>query len=1045
MNLPRFAVRRPVLVSVIFTIMALFGIYSLIDLPIDFMPDVEAPYISVITVYRGAGSEEVEEKVTKVIEAALSSTSGVKNIYSRSLENVSTVTCEFSYGTNLDEATNNIRDVLNMAKGFLPDGTDDPLIFKFDLSMMPIVFLAVTSSTEDIRYKFDEIDDIIISPLERIPGVGSVMTFNQMEKQIVVSIDKQRLAALNLSLSDITSTIRAENLSLPAGNIEIGDIDYTIRVPGEYKDPVEIEETIIASTPVGLIRIKDVARVFWGSEDSRQFALKDGEYMVFGMVQKQSGANTVAIADAVKKKLAEIEPRLPEGFKVTILLDTSEFIVKMVKNLSNAVIAACFFVLVVVVFFLRRFRSSFIVLLSIPASMIIAFAFLYGFGYTLNMVSLMSLSLAIGMVVDNSIVVLDNITRHIEGGASKMDGAVNGTNEVGSAILASTLTTIVIFTPLFFVKGLVGVLFGQLAGVIILTLSASLLCALLLTPMTSSRILDISGNTQRTDNWFFRFGERFLDRAESIYTRLIEMALRHRKKTIAAAASIFVLSLLLIPVIGTDFIPESDEGFLQIDFELPLGTRSEQTLAVGQRIERIIREEIPARHLVRTFLRGGPDDSGFAQKVQDTNSGTAGAKLVSQSERDRSVKYYAQRIRERITREIPGIEKLDIVTTSPIMSGIAGGGEKPITVKLTHKDFHKLSESAQRLQLELSKIPGLIDLSNDAESFKPQIEIKIDRVRASQVGLKTAMIASAVRSAFYGDTASVFRKEGDEFDIMVRYQKSDRTNLEQLRELELKTLFGTTVKLKDVATVTEGITSLVINRQNRERIVTVGARLEGDTPISKVAQEVKKAVSRAKIPADVGILYGGNLKQEQETTGDLLRLLLLGILLVYLVMAAQFESLIDPLVIIVSIPFAISGVLLGLLMTGYSLSVPAFLGMVILVGIVVNNAIVLIDYTKIQREKHKFTTDEALIFSGARRLRPILMTATTTIFGMIPLAIMRGESHEVFNPMGIAVVFGLTFSTLITLILVPSIYSMVDEFLRKRGWRKETTELNSSV
>jgi len=1037
MNLPRFAVRRPVLVSVVFTIMALFGIYSLIDLPIDFMPDVEAPYISVITVYRGAGSEEVEEKVTKVVESALSSTAGVKNVYSRSMENVSTVICEFSYGTNLDEATNSIRDILNMAKGFLPDGADDPLIFKFDLSMMPIVFLAVTSSTEDIRYKFDEIDDLIISPLERIPGVGSVMTFNQMQKQIVVSIEKQRLAALNLSLSDITNTIRAENLSLPAGNIEIGDLDYTIRVPGEYKDPAEIEEPIIASTPVGLIRIKDVARVFWGSEDSRQFALKDGEYMVFGMVQKQSGANTVAIADAVRKKLAEIEPRLPEGFKITVLLDTSEFIVRMVKNLSNAVLAACFFVILVVLFFLRRFRSSFIIMLSIPASMIIAFAFLYGFGYTLNMVSLMALSLAIGMVGDNSIVVLDNITRHIEGGASKMEGAVSGTTEVGSAILASTLTTIVIFTPLFFVKGLVGVLFGQLAGVIILTLSASLLCALLLTPMTSSRILEISGNTQRADNWFFRFGERFLAGAERLYTRIIEMALAHREKAVAIAIAIFVLSLLIVPLIGTDFIPESDEGFLQIEFELPLGTRSDQTLAVGQHIERIVREEIPARHLVRTFLRGGPDDSGFAQKVQDTNSGTAGAKLVSQAERDRSVKYYAQRIRERITREIPGIEKLDIVTSSPIMSGIAAGGEKPITVKLTHKDFHKLTDAAQRLQVELAKIPGLIDLSNDAESFKPQIEVKIDRVRASQVGLKTAMIAGAVRSAFYGDTASVFRKEGDEFDIMVRYQKSDRMSIEQLKELELKTLFGATVKLKDVATVSEGITSLVINRQNRERIVTVGARLEGNTPISKISQEVKKAVARADIPADVGVIYGGNLKQEQETTGDLLRLLLLGILLVYLVMAAQFESFVDPLVIIISIPFAISGVLIGLLLTGHSLSVPAFLGMVILVGIVVNNAIVLIDYTKIQREKHKFSTDEALVFSGARRLRPILMTATTTIFGMIPLALMRGESHEVFNPMGIAVVFGLAFSTLITLILIPSIYSMVDEFLRKRGWRTD--------
>ncbi|HSA34528.1 MAG TPA: efflux RND transporter permease subunit, partial [bacterium] len=426
MNFSRFAVNRPVLVSIIFIMMGLFGIYSLTDLPIDLMPEIEAPYISVITVYRGAGSEEVEEKVTKVIESAVSSTAGVKNVFSRSLENVSTVTCEFEYGVNLDEATNNIRDILNMTGSFLPDDVDDPIIFKFDMSMMPIVFLSVTSSKEDIRYKAEEIENLITNPIERIPGVGGVIAFNQMEKQIIISADKQRLAALNLSVADITATIRAENLSLPAGNMEIGDFDYTIRVPGEYETIDEVNETIVASTPAGLIRIKDVARVFWGSEDSRQFALKDGEYMAFMMVQKQSGANTVAIADAIKDKLVEIRPRLPEGFEVEVLLDTSEFIVNMVGNLSDAVLTAGFFVILVVVFFLRRFRSSFIVLLSIPASLIIAFAFLYGFGYTLNMVSLMSLSLAIGMVVDNSIVVLDNITRHLEEGKSKVNAAIEG-------------------------------------------------------------------------------------------------------------------------------------------------------------------------------------------------------------------------------------------------------------------------------------------------------------------------------------------------------------------------------------------------------------------------------------------------------------------------------------------------------------------------------------------------------------------------------------------------------------------------------------------
>lgn len=1032
MNFPKFAVRRPVMVSVIFIIMGLFGIYSLFDLPIDLMPDIEAPYISVITTYRGAGSEEVEEKITKVVESALSSTSGMKNIYSRSMENVSTVTCEFEYGTDLSEATNNIRDILNLAKGFLPEDADDSLIFKFDMSMMPILFLSVTSKKEDIRYKAEEIEDTITDPIKRIPGVGSVMNFNQMEKKIIISADKQRLAGLNLSVSDITNTVRAENISLPAGNIEIGDFDYTIRVPGEYSNIDEVAETIVASTPSGLIRIKDVARVFWGSEDSRQFGIKNGEYMAFLMVQKQSGANTVAIAESVKEKIKEITPRLPDGFEVDVLLDTSDFIVNMVGNLSDSVFTAGFFVILVVVFFLRRFRSSFIVLLSIPASLIIAFAFLYGFGYTLNMVSLMSLSLAIGMVVDNSIVVLDNITRHLESGKSKVDSAVDGTVEVGGAILASTLTTIVIFAPLFFISGLVGILFGQLAGVVILTLSASLLAAMLLTPMVSSRILTLEKD-KKHDNWFFRIGERFLYTIESGYTSIIQLTLKHQKKTIFSAMMIFFVSLILIPFIGLDFIPEGDEGMIQVEYELPLGTKVDKTMETGQHIERIIREEVPAKYLLRTFMRGGPDSSGFSQKVQDTNSGTTGAKLISQNFREVSVKYYVNKIRARVIKEVPGIERMDIKTSS---GGLTGSNEKPVTVKFANKDFKKSAAAAERFQRELEKIEGLSDISNDADSLKPEIEVKIDRIRASQVGLKTAMIASAVRSAFYGDTASVYRKDGDEYEIMVKYKKADRTNLEQLKELQLKTMFGTTVKLKDVAEVKEGLTALAVNRQNRERIVTVGARLTDNTAIGKVGVEVEKALKNAEIPTDIEIIYGGSLKDQKETTVDLVKLLLLGIILVYLVMAAQFESFVDPFVIIFSIPFAISGVLLGLLVTGHTLSVPAFLGMIILVGVVVNNAIVLIDYTKIQKENLKMSTDEALIYSGSRRLRPILMTALTTIFGMIPLTLMRGEAHEIFNPMGVAVVFGLTFSTLVTLVLIPCMYSAVDSFLRKHHLRK---------
>jgi hydrophobe/amphiphile efflux-1 (HAE1) family protein len=1028
MNLPKFAVKRPVTVSVIFIIMILFGIYSLFDLPIDLMPEIEFPAVSVIVTYRGAGSEEVEEKVSKVLEGALSTVSSLKEISSRSMENVSTVNLEFNYGTDMSDAINNIRDRMNLVRGFLPDGIDEPMIFRFDSSIMPILFISVTSPEVDIRYQGKVVEEYISNHLERLPGVGSVINFNEMRKKIIVSIDKQRLATMNLSISDVTNTIRAENLSLPAGNLEIGAFDYTVRIPGEFTSVEEISETIIANTPSGLIKIKDVARVFWGSDDSRQFAIKDGEYMVFMMVQKQSDANTVAVSRAVLSKLDELKERLPYGMEVSTLMDTSEFILKMVKNLANAVLTACLFVILIVVFFLRRFKSSFIILLAIPASLIIAFAFLYGFGYTLNMVSMMALSLAIGMVVDNSIVVLDNITRHLESGKSKIDSAVDGTTEVGGAIMASTITTIMIFSPLFFVGGLMGILFGQLAGVVVLTLSASLLAAMLLTPMVCSKILEVQKKKTKT-NWFFNLGEKFLNFAENGYTNIIKFTLQHRKKTILSAAILFIFSLTLIPIVGLDFLPEGDEGLIMVEYEMPLGTKIDVTLKTAQHIERIVREEIPPDYLIRSFVRGGPNDSGFSQNVEDTNTATVGAKIISQDYRNEHARDFANVIRQRVINEVPGIEKLDVKSVSG-MDNMISGGEKPVTIKLANRDFKVAADAALKLEKEFEKIQGLNDISNDADSLKPQVEVKIDRVRASQVGLKASMVAMAVRSAFYGDTASIFREDGDEFEIMVRLQKPDRENLEQLKELRLKTLYGTTVKLKDVAEIKEGLTSLAVNRQNRERIVTVGARLDQSMAIGTVMEEVDKAIERADIPPEVDVIYGGTLKQQKETSGDLFLMLLLGVVLVYLVMAAQFESFIDPFVIIFAIPFSVTGVILGLLVTGNTLSVPAFLGMIILVGVVVNNAIVLIDYTKIMKEKHKFTVDEALIYAGSRRLRPILMTAATTIFGMVPLAFMSGEGHETFNPMGVAVVFGLSFSTLVTLVLMPVMYSYIKD--RKR-------------
>lgn len=1039
MNLPRFSVQRPVFTTVIFIVMILFGIVSLIEIPVDLFPEIEPPAISVITIYRGAGAAEIEEKINKPLEDVLASINDLKDIQSVAQESISNVTCTFEFGVDLNEAANSIRDKLEFAKRRLPEDADQPMVVKFNLAMFPVLFLGITSGEIDIKDQSEVIEDFIIEPLQRIPGVASVVMLNANIKQVIIALDRDRLSSFNLSVSDVMKAVSTDNLSLPAGHMKIGAFDYTLRVPGEYEHIDEIKETIVVSTRNGLVRVKDVARVFWGSEELQQFGILDNRDMVFLMVQKQSGVNTVEVAKQINEKLQSLEGKLPHGMNATALIDTSVFITDMVNSLSQAVYVGGFFVILVVVLFLRRLRSSLIIVLSIPASLIIAFAFLYAFDYTLNMISLMSLSLAIGMVVDNSIVVLDNITRHLEWGESRVKAAVTGTIEVGGAIFASTLTTVMIFAPLFFIGGFIGIMFKQLAGVIIITLSASLISALLLSPMLSSKILkaaknDVNNghkNQKQKENdarglkKIFLFSENMLNWTENHYANRLRWVLKHKMLTTLVALSLFGMSLFILPIIGLDFMPKQDSGDIQINFELPLGTEVDETYSVARKIAGIIKEEVPELELI--FMRGGESTGGMSNRIEGTNTGLVGIKVCPLNERDRSVLEIADAIRVRI-EEIPGIDKLDIMAENPLGS-IFTGGQKPVTIQILSKDFRKAEAAAARIMARMDKIEGLTDLTTDLVSLKPELQVKIDRIRANQVGLNVAMIADAVNSSYFGSKASLFREGGDEYDIIVKLKKADRKSVDQMLDLDLKTYTGKQVKLRSVAKVVEGMTPLSIQRLNKERMITIGARTSG-VPLGRIADQINEIVSDLNLPPNIGVKFGGELKQQAETQGDLGILLILGILLVYLVMSAQFESFLDPFVIIFSIPFAITGVFLGLLITGFALSLPAFLGTIILVGIVVNNAIVLVDYINMLRREKGLELNEAIATAGERRLRPILMTAFTTIFGMLPLALFKGQGHEMWQPMGIAVVFGLLISTLVTLVLIPTLYAATERFRR---------------
>jgi len=1035
MNLPRFAVSRPVMTAVIFIVMIVFGMLSLKMLPLDLFPEIEPPSISVVTIYSGAGAKEIEEKVSKPIENALASVPDLKDLRSTSQEGVSQVICLFEFGTNLDEAANNIRDKLEFAKKRLPDDAEQPMVIKFNLAMFPIMFLSLTSDDVDVRGYENEIENLIIEPLQRIPGVASVIAFNIMNKEVAVTIDQSRLKALNLSVADVSRAIQMDNYSLPAGHMEIGSFDYTIRVPGEYDNIKQVENTIVAATPKGLVRIRDLGRTFWSATDIRQVSTLDNREMVFLMVQKQSGSNTVSVASRVNDKLAEMEGHLPFAMKLTMVMDSSEFIVNMVNNLTRTVYFGGFFVLLVVIFFLRRLRSSIIIATSIPASLIIGFAFLFSFGYTLNMISLMALSLAIGMVVDNSIVVLDSISQHLSWGKSRREAAVTGTVEVGGAILASTLTTVMIFAPLFFISGFIGIMFKQLAGVIILTLFASLLSALLLTPMLSSRLLKPvasskeegrNGNGDSFKYTLIRFSENFFNSLERRYSRTLKWTLTHRGTTLAIAAGIFIASLFLVPVVGMDFMPSEDSGDIQISFETPLGTRVEETEKVAQAIADVVKTHIPERRYV--YYRCGESNGGMSGQIEGTSTGRVGVKTLPLNQRDRSTQEMAAVIRPLIEK-IPGIYKLDISADNP-MSSMFSGGQKPVTVQILCKDVKKSEKIADELLQHMEKIPGLKDITTDTINLKPELQVAIDRTRANQVGLNVYTIASAVRSSMYGNLTSIYREGGDEYDIYVRLRKQDRMTVEQLENLELKTLTGSTVRLKNVATIAEGMTPLSISRLNKQRVLTIGGRNEG-VALGKIQEQIDTIIAGMDVPPDVSIEYGGNLEQQADANKDLGLLMLMGIFLVYLVMAAQFESFVDPLVIIFSIPFAITGVLTGLLIAGLPLSVPAMLGMIILVGIVVNNAIVLVDYTNILRRTEKMGVLRALRTAGKRRLRPVLMTALTTISGMTPLALSQGDGHESWQPMGMSVVFGLMVSTLVTLVVIPVMYAIAEPLRRK--------------
>ena len=1031
MKLAQLSVNRPVTTLMIFVAVVVLGLVSMSLLGLDLMPDLEIPAVSVLTAYEGAGPEEVETLITKPIEDAVSTISGVDEVISISKEGISAVTLKFNWGQKIDESINDVRDKVDQAKGQLPDEADNPVIVKFDIAMAPIVIIAITAK-ENYPNLQKIVEDEIVDPLKRVKGVAAATPRGGLERQIRVDIDRDRLVAMNLSVAEINAALAAQNISTPGGNLKMGYKDYLLRTPEEFSSAEEVAEVIIAQRNGIPVKLKDVAEVRDFFKERTYDVRINGEKGMAVFIQKQSGGNTVEVARRVVAELEEIKKNLPPDVKPKIVIDNSEFILASVSNLRNTVFWAGFFVFIVILFFLRDFRASLIIASAIPTSLIITFLLMWLAGYTINTDTLASLAIAVGLVVDNAIVVVDNIHRHRKRGQRPKEGAVLGANEVGVAVMASTLTTIAIFAPIMFVGGITAIIFGQFAAIVTMALVASLFTSLMLVPMLCSKFLRISEENPRRFllDTFYNWGEKFLTATENIYIRFLDWSLRNRKTVFVSCAVMFVWSIMLIKFVGTEFFPQQDQNRLSATYDLPIGTRFERTGRVAEQLERIVENNVPERQ--DCFLRWGVYGSaqgGLFATQEETYKGLMFIRLKSKRERSVSPLEIIDRLR-KITGKIPGTT-VRLSAEDPLETMIFGGAGK-LAVELYGHNMDDARAYAQAVESVMAGVEGVSDIEISREEEKPELKVVIDREKASRLGLDVESIGKTIETFFAGTTATKYREGGDEYDIEVRLREEDRSKIENLRDVFVGLPGGGQISLVNIAEIKQGVGPTKIERKDQSRYITVSAEVSG-RDLGSVASDVKEAIG--KIPAPPGFSF--KIAGAEKERGEAFRLLIiavgLGMVLVYMVMASQFESFRDPFIIFLSIPFGIVGVVVALALTGQAMSVVSFLAMVMLVGLVVNNGIVLISYIGILRRRG-FDIYSAITEGGRSRLRPVLSTTFTTLLALIPLALSRGEGSEIWVPFAITIIGGLVVGTIITLVLMPTLYS-VFEGLKKTGAR----------
>jgi len=1030
MSIPRLAIHRPVTMFMISAVITLLGAISLTRLPVDLMPEFEQPTLTVRTSYTGVGPLEMEELITRPMEQAVSAVPGITRVQSQSSEGNSQVQLNFEWGSDLGEAADEIRTRVDRMRNRLPEDADPPTIFKFDSNSQPIMQIGIEGDFDPVTLR--EVAQNEIAPrFERVDGIAAVTVNGGLRRQIHVELSKEKITALNLSVNTIVQMLRQENQNTPLGEIYQGDATFLVRAQGQFQNLEDIRNLVVMTRQGVPVYIRDIAEVKDTTEQRRSFMRINGKPGVQIQVQKQSGKNTVAVAALVRDEVERVNREVP-GIKMIVTQDSSVFIQRAIDNVQEHALVGGVLVVLIIFAFLRSFRSTLIVCTSIPVSVIGTFALLYFGGFTLNTMTFGGLALGIGMIVDAAIVVLENTHRHLHMGKDRMTAAIDGSEEVWSAILASTLTHIAVFIPLLFLSGTASILFTQLSVVVMFSLAMSLFVAVTIVPVLCSRWLQTPDEEAAAHGRFYRMSERFLEAMDENYRKAIHLALLHRPTVIGGAAALVVLAAVLYPRIGIELLPQADEGEVNVNAELAVGTRVERTEEALLKLEAMVKQTVPEVRNIITNGGGGGNNNwqGGGGGGGQTHRGQIRLMLVPRDQRIRTSDEISQKLRRDLAG-LPGV----VVRANPAggnyqINRLLGGGNNNnqgsrLSLEIRGHDLDDGRRIAQDVRAMMEDTDGIADVNIGREEGRPEISVRVDRPKAAMLGLTVSGVATTIQTNVAGTTAAQFRERGNEYPVVVQLRQADREEVGDVGDVLLSTPNGQVVPAKNVMITNRESGPVQIQRKNMERVTNVNAEIE--VPLSEAVARVQAKLGQVRVPPDFSVGFGPELEEQAKSFRQLQLVLILAVLLVYAVMASQYESLRDPFIIMFSVPVAAIGVVLSLILTGTSFSMQAYIGIIMLAGIVVSNAILLVDYINTLRRRDGMPLREAVEIGGRTRLRPVLMTSIATMLGLVPMAIGIGEGGELQAPLARVVIGGLLTSTMVTLVLVPAIYTLFEE------------------